>query len=339
MKLYLFRSKIPEKTTTLSEILAFHLLLQVVLSHHVVRIYRFQDQKFIMTEMRVFVIVGREKWEIPCTSATTFGQLRSSVEKKAGAVEGGMRLLHKGKSFSDESTLDQGNVIDGTKMMAMRTAKQGEAERDIEKLAALGKMEKDVLDIKGHRDRGSAAPRTTSVTSNAILGDPEVDGTSWVLLIKGNSKFRVNIELSSSVLSLKERVSSIQAIGSKSRNIRLLFKGTFLKDTVSLEDCGVKSGVSIMLLFNARHHDEKDDVVEIDSILEKLSALEEKAKSVQSQASHRLLDSVDLSVAKGDLTETTNRLQDNVQSVRTEDSRKPELLRRLEAVDDIVKSL
>ena len=280
--------------------------------------------------------MGRQILEITCTSDTTFADFQVLAEKQSGIVDGGLRFLHKGSS-SPQKTLAEVNIKDGTKIMALRSAKQVAADKDKEKLAKLRKAEKDILQLKDSSGaKGVASSSSASASGTSYVGDEKIEGASHVILIKGKLRVRVNIDMSSSVWALKEKAASFQEIGSAPRNIRLMFKGGFLKDDSSLADCTVKSGASLMVLFTARHHDEVEDAAEMSSIEGKVQELEQKAKRIRSQLEHRLLDDVDLKVAKGELEEAVNRLRDNVESVRSIDARKATLLGTLNSVQDLI---
>lgn len=294
-----------------------------------------------MSQFSVTIIMGRQKLEVECTGTMTFGELRSNVESSAGTVEGGMRLLHKGKSFPDHVTLEYAKVGPGTKMMAMRTQKQRDDEKDKEKRGKLLKDARALDTMKDDMGKSSidSGAASVAVSRNTIRGDATIEGMTSVLVIKGTAKYRVNTPLSERVYSLKEKVAAMEDIKSEARDMRLLFKGKVLQDAQTLDGQGVKDGSPVMLLFSARHHDAKDDLAEIGSIQDKISELERKARSVASKAKHRLLDDVALSLAKGELLETLNRLKDNLVSVRSEDDRRDGLEKRLAAMDDVIENL
>lgn len=294
-----------------------------------------------MTQINVMVIMGRQKWEFIGHEQMKFMELRHMVEAKAGTVEGGIRLLHKGKSLSDNETFASVNVTSGTKMMGLRTAKQREEEKNREKNAKLisNRTAMDELKDKVGKPETEGASASSSTGGRTLRGDAAIEGSDYVVLIKGKDKYRVNIDLSESVVAVKNKATSMEGIKSEARDMRLLFKGKFLQNDINLDEAGVKRGASLMLLFSARHHDAKEGFTEISSIEKKLEALEKETRAVASKANHRLLYGADLTVEKARLSEAVGTLKDNLFSVRKEDERRAELNRRLAEVEVTIEGL
>lgn len=289
-----------------------------------------------MSEITINVIKGRVAWQLSVSPEMTFAGLRKQVEEKAGAVDGGLRLLHKGKSFPDTATLLSAKVTTGTRMMALATAKQREADARKEK-AIKAKTDNAALDTMGK----SPASASSAASSPPIVvrGDPEVPGQTNVVLVKGRDKFRANVELSISVGKLKTIAAGLEGMDAAARDMKLLFKGRFLDNSSLLSECGVKNSSSIVLLFGARHHDAKDARVELNSIELEISTLEKKVHSAIAKGKSRLLDSVDLALAKGEIFELFNRLKDNLHSVQGEEERKRSLEKRIASVEPAIEEL
>ncbi|PXF49064.1 hypothetical protein BWQ96_01202 [Gracilariopsis chorda] len=301
-----------------------------------------------MSDLTITVIAGKKGWEVKVSSDITFGDLRTQIEEKEGTVAGGLRLICKGRSHPDHLKLSEVGVSTGSKMMVMRTSKQKEQEKEQEKRTKLQSDYKSLSELRAQSsviskpstDAGASSSNAKPVVREiGVLGDPQQDCVTSVILIQGKNKYRVNIEMTESVVVLKQKAAFIDGINSKASNMRLLFKGKFLKDECNLSEYGVKDGSSLMLLFNAKHHDAKDDFIEMGSIKKKLDELEAKTRSVASQAEHRLLDSVDLAVKKSELQDIFTRLRDNLSSVRSEDERRASMECQLDVVEELISRL
>lgn len=301
-----------------------------------------------MSDLTITIITGKQRWDVKASSDMTFGDLRTQIEEREGTVAGGLRLICKGKSHPDQLKLSEAGVSNGSKMMVMRTSKQKEQEKDQEKRAKLRSDFKSLSELRGQSSRISEQSADVAASSSqnkpvvkgcGILGDQKLDGVPSVLLIQGKNKYRVNIDMTESVVVLKQKAATMDGINSIASNMRLLHKGKFLKDGCSLAEYGVQDGSSLMLLFTAKHHDAKDDYIEVNSIKKKLDELEAKTKSAASQAEHRLLDSTDLAIKKSELQDVLSRLRDNLSSVRSEDERRASMERQLDVVEDLISRL
>lgn len=286
-----------------------------------------------MESIVVKIIKGKETWEVTGSPETTFGDLRKEAEARAGAVEGGLRLLHKGKSLEDRTTLAAAKVTTGTKMMALATAKQREADARIEKATKSARESAAVDRMRERSAEKSAGSASNAVPSPAtVCGDATVSGQTSVLLRKGRETFRANISLSSTVAQLKAHAAGLDGVEAQARDMKLLHKGRFLKDETSLQDCGVRDGATMLLMFGVRHHDKGEARIEMDQVEKEVGELEQKVQGVAAKARGRLLDSTDLALAKGEVLEIFERLKDNVVSVRGEDEGQKVLQERLRQV-------
>lgn len=286
-----------------------------------------------MESIVVKIIKGRETWEVTGSPETTFGDLRKEAEARSGAVEGGLRLLHKGRSLDDSTTLEAAKVSTGTKMMALTTAKQREADARIEKTA---KSVRDSVALDGMRElsaeKSAGSPSNAVPSPATVRGDAAVSGQTSVMLKKGRETFRANVSLSATVAQLKAHAAGLDGVDAQARDMKLLHKGRFLKDETLLQDCGVCDGATMLLMFGGRHHDKGDARIEMDGVEKEVGELERKVQGVAAKARGRLLDSTDLALAKGEVFEIFGRLKDNVGSVRGEDERRKVLEERLRQV-------
>lgn len=294
-----------------------------------------------MADTIIFVTVGREKLEINASGDMTFGELRRVIEGRTGSVDGGLRLVHKGTSFPDTKTLCSAGVKSRTNMMALRTKKQIDARKDMEKREKLKRDQDSAVAMKERtrtKDTGSSSESPRPL-KQVVLGDDPVDGQTSVILIKGRSKFRVNIDLSKSVASLKEKASVLDGMNGQPRDMKLLFKGKYLDDAKPLSEYDAKDGVSMMLLFSARHHDAKEDFAEVGRIEQKVAELEGKVRGLLSKVNHRFLDDVEKRIARGELEEESLRYKDNIGSVKSDDRRKPEIEAKLSEIAAMLDSV
>lgn len=282
-----------------------------------------------MSEIKVKVIKGQETVEVSINPEHTFGDLRRKAEKSFGVMEGGLRLLHKS---SESSTLSSGKVVNGTRMMALKTAKQANADDHAEK----ARRDAEATSLRQAAvSQSTTAAASTSVAASgkpATRGHPEVAGQTHVLLIKGREKFRANVELSATVGDLKRIASGLDGMNAAARDMKMLFRGV-MKDEAVLSAIGIRSGSSIMLMFGARYHDANDARAELIGIEKEVDELQERVRVTISQAKSRLLEGVDLGLANGAIHDTIQRLKDNVESVRGEEERRGALEKRLESIN------
>lgn len=294
-----------------------------------------------MEEIQITVIMGREKWAISIAKNQTFGDLRALVETKANVISGGLRLIHKGKTHSDNVILESISVTSGTKMMAMRTGKQVKDEEDKKRAAKLAADNAAALALKervGSSVASSVDKSDGEDTKSGAKGDPVTDG-SFVLLKKRTDIFRVNIEMEASIGDLKQQVAMIDGINAEPRDIRILGKGRMLTGEKSLKECGISSGSTLMILFNARHHDKQEASVQVTSITKEVNDLQAKTQSVQKKANKRLLNGVEITIARGELVDTVTRLKDNLASVRGDDERIPLLEKQLNEIEELIQNI
>ena len=292
-----------------------------------------------MDSFIVRVSKGKDIIQADGSPDMTVGALRQQVESKAGMVDGGLRLLYKGKILNDASTLESAKVISGAKMMAMATAKQREADLQAEKSV---KISQDNASLDAMRERSaegdsasasaSASASNASPTNQEVRGDAAKAGQTKVLLKKGRERFRANVELSATIGELKVHAAGLDGMNAAARDMKLLHKGRFLSDDMSLAEAGLRDGSMMMLLFGARYHDKKDAVQDMKELENEIAELEGKFKGVASKARGRLLDSTDLALAKGQVLETYERLIDNLLSIRTEEEAKKSLEHRLRQI-------
>lgn len=297
-------------------------------------------QDSAMSEIVVKIIKGRQIWDIPCLASTTFDQLRRLVEDRAEAVEGGLRLIHKGRAPGGNQSLSSVGVITGTKIMALITPMQREADVRAEKKARL-RHETGTLNELRERTNSAANSSVAEASDRpAVQGDIEVPGLTHVLLKKGRESFRVNVALSASVGELKMKVSTMNGIDAQMRDIKLLHGGRFLKDDRGvLENVGVKDGDVLMVMFGMQYHDAADARTEMGSIERETGELEALLKEVLAKRRGRLLDEAELAVEKSRVVGMLERLRDNAASVRGEDQRRRVIEGRLQKVEDDAKLL
>lgn len=264
----------------------------------------------------------------------TFNQLRKLVEEKAGTVKGGLRLLHKGRTPDGNQSLSSVGVTTGTKIMALTTPAQRDADLRAKKAARL-KQETTALDeLRGTTAAAGSASAAETVTRLAVRGDAALPGCTHVLLKKGRETFRVNITLSSTVGELKTRASGMKGIDARVQDIKLLSGGRFLgDDRAVLDECGVKDGGVLLVLFGVRYHDAADARAEMDKVERETGELEALARGVLAKKKGRLLDKAELAVERSRVVEMLERLRDNVAAVRGEDERRKNVEERLRKVD------
>lgn len=292
-----------------------------------------------MAEFTIRVIKGRERWDIPVRPQTTFAELRKEVETRADAIEGGIRLLYRGKGIADDATLESANVTAGTRLMALSTEKQHKADDRTEKRS---KAAQDSAALNAMRERRVSTAGSEGSSPNqqrSLRGDPEVSGQSNVILVKGRDKFRVNVDLSASVGDLKVIASRLDGIDASPRDMKMLFKGRFMSDAVVLSDSGIHSGSSIMLMFGARYHDGLDAKADLTEIEEECSLLEDKVRQAVAKARGRLLDTVDLALAKGEVLDMFKSLKNRIESVKGHEEQRKSLLERVAAVEPSIDEL
>lgn len=309
---------------TLQQVLDVNINRQPALVNHSV---------ITMASIVVKIIKGKDTLEVNGSPAMTFGDLRKEAEARVSAVEGGLRLLYKGKSLDDRTTLAAAKVTSGTKMMALATPKQREADARDEK-AAKAVRESAAVDAMRERstEAASASASNASPITLAVGGDAKVSGQTSVLLKKGRETFRANLALNATVGELKIHAAGLDGINAEAGDMKLLHKGRFLKDDTSLGDCGVLDGATMLLMFGVRHHDKGDARIEMEQVEKEIGELEQKVTGVAAKARGRLLDSTDLALAKGQVLENYERLKDNLVSVRGEEERRKGLEGRLRQV-------
>lgn len=291
-----------------------------------------------MSETIVKIIKGRQTWDVPCAPSLTFDQLCTLVESKAGAVKGGLRLLHKGRSPDGNQSLSSAGVAAGTKIMALITPVQRDADLRAEKAAQLKQEAMTLDELRGMATpaAGSASAAET-VVRLAVRGDEAVPDCAHVILKKGRESFRVNITLSSTVGELRRRASGVNGIDARVQDIKLLYGGRFLKnDHAVLGECGVKDGGVLMVMFGMRHHDAADAKAEIDNIERETEELEALVKGIVAKKKGRLLDGAELAVERSRIVRMLERLRDNVAAVRGEDERRSIVEGRLRKIDDSI---
>lgn len=293
----------------------------------------FPSRSVTMDSFTVRISKGKDMVEIKGSPNMTVANLRHQAESGLGMVDGGLRLLFKGKFLDDGTTLTSAKVTHGAKMMAMASAKQREADLQAKKNARSA-QDNAALDAMREQSFGkdSASASNTSSSAPAVRGDEAIAGRSHVVLKKGREVFRVNIELSRTAGELKIQAAGLQGMNAESRDMKLLHRGRFLKDETLLMEAGVREGSAIMLMFGARHHDRKDAVEDMEHLEREVEELEGKVKGFVSKARGRLLDSTDLALAKGQVLEIYERLKDNLISIRTEERHKKDLEDRLRQV-------
>ncbi|CAN8070565.1 unnamed protein product [Agarophyton chilense] len=296
------------------------------------------------SDIGVVVIVGRNRWRLQISPSATFSHLRRLVEEKESTVEHGLRLIFKGTSFPDSCALKDAAVADGAKMMAMRTSLQHQQERVEEKRALIAARQASLAHMNRHASASDAAASSSAkVPSHAnparsaadcILGDERDDAVPSVFILHRGQKYRLNVQMSDSVLSVKKNISSILRIESKPSDMRLVFNAKYLRDDVTLQQVDAKNGSSFMVFFNASHHDAVEDKRQTELIERKLVLLEAKVKTLARQAEHRLLDTVDLPLKKAELHGTVVYLRETLSLVKIYDDRRRVIEERIQAAEN-----
>lgn len=271
-----------------------------------------------MASCNLTVICGKQSVAASVFSEDKVSVLRQNVEQALGYVEDGIRLIFKGKSLSDMSTVQSCGLRDGAKLMALRTPKQLKAEREKEKQIKLKQVpssSETVLKL------------STSDTDQKpkILGDQEEPSTEFVMVKKGRDQYRVNAPKSAN--DVKKRIAVM--IGTSNwKEIRLLGAGKFLKD-----DDGVKSGSTLMMLFTAKHHDRQEEAVELKKLEEEVDQVEKRFTALQKQAARRLKDRNDILIEKSQIDQDIRRIRDNLELIQDDNHAKVQLAERLTRLD------
>lgn len=279
---------------------------------------RVQISNFEMASYNLTVICGKQSVAATVSSEDKICVLRQNVEQALGYVEDGIRLIFKGKSLSDTSTVQACGLQDGAKLMVLRTPKQLKAEREKEKQFKLQQV----------CSSSEAASNFTTFDTDQkpkILGDQEKPGTDFVVVKKGRDQYRVNAPKSAS--DVKKRIA-VMIHTSNWKEIRLLGAGKFLKD-----DDAIKSGTTLMMLFTAKHHDRQEEAVEVKKLEEEVGQIENRFTAIQKQAARRLKDRNDILFEKSQINQDIRRIRDNLELIQDNNHAKVQLAERLTRLD------
>lgn len=316
-----------------------------------------------MADVHVRIQFGRDYVEIDINSTKTFGDLRQQIEQRTGLVEGGARLLYKGKKYGDSVTLCSVGVgttskserlappkVETVNMMALKTQKQHESDRENQKLQKLGRNTAGGTAgqlggigkgaSSSSSNRGSASGDLTPVKddseshlANSVNasdrslpktiahkdcdGDAALENTTSIFVSRGRSKYRVGVDLQSDETGrdVKERLCALggEWTGWTVKDIRLLAKGRVVNDDQLLRESGVRHGDTMMALVSAKRHAAVDAARGMATLSREIQTLSQNAQSLHKRVHTRVLSTEDTIVRVEELKRECQRLRSNLE--------------------------
>lgn len=293
------------------------------------------DQTFTVT-----VSCGKARVEVQANPSESGSDFRRRVETELGFIDGGLKLLNKGKMVGDKTTLSALGVVAGSKIMGMKTGAQHAHDRDAAKLEASRQRTRELDGLKESMGKQSTteAPSSSHATKKEVViqGDEEMEGLGFVIVQKGRDRYRVNVLGGVDAVRLKDikvKVASFIA-GVYPAEVRLLYRGRVLSDdNVTLSECAVASGGTLMAMFSAPYHDRREASAQLDKLRGEVDAVERAHESVIRRVRHRLLPQDELIVVQSQLRSDVSRVRGNIEAVQGFDEDKPALLKRLDNLD------
>lgn len=317
-----------------------------------------------MANVHVRVQFGRDNVEVDISPERTFGDIRQQIEEQMGLVDEGVKLLYKGKQYGNSVTLCSVGIgasnkleqlapqkIETIKMIALRTKKQHESDKQSEKLRRLGETvnartleqfhdaEKDsrhsafTSSSRGSSSHSAADkadsgfPHASSVgachdgppkptTTVDFNNDGLPENMSSIFVSRGRNKYRIGVDLEGKETggNVKERLCAMggEWTGWTVKDIRLLAKGRVVSDDQILQDLGVRHGDTMMVLVSPSRHAAVDAAREMTTLSREIQTLSISSQSLRKRVRSRVLSPEDAIVQVEELKRECERLRSNL---------------------------
>lgn len=317
-----------------------------------------------MANVHVCVQFGRDNVEVEISPERTFGDIRQKIEQQMGLVDGGVKLLYKGKQYGNSVTLCSVGIgasnkpeqlapqkIEKTKMMALRTKKQHESDKQNEKLRRLSETVNTRTVGQSHdaekgsqhsaftsSNQGSSShpagdkadsgfPHASSVdachngpSNPATIANSSNDGIpdnmSSIFVSRGRNKYHVGVDLEGKETggNVKERLCALggEWTGWTVNDIRLLAKGKVVSDNQILQDLGVRHGDTMMVLVSPSRHAAVDAAREMTTLSREIQTLSQSSQTLRKRVRTRVLSTEDAIVQIEELKRECERLRSNL---------------------------
>ena len=303
--------------------------------------------------MRILVTGLGGRHELTVEATVTVRGVKELLEASADLEPAQMKILVKGKCPGDDATLADLGLIDGAKLMLMRsqlgttkqigqagsssspdqTASWLHAGAKVLYRSAEGALEHAHVRAV-HTDDPSApyytievdgAERQTSAErllrrDDGSVADvetvpPAEAGTGSVALtvVQGRRQLRLRCEPTSSIGELKRSLISL-VDGGSAASMRLLVKGKEAHDGSTVEALGLAAGGKLMLLFRAGHHRSVESAAVVRDCAVHLANLRERVTSTRHKITKRLLCGAEALGELGALSDEVAKLTQDVQN-------------------------
>lgn len=302
-----------------------------------------EERNGAMDDVHVRVQFGKDYFEVDISLEGTFGDIRKQTETKMGLVDGGVKLLYKGKKYGDSVTLKSIGMGASTRsakspspkigpinMMAMRTNLQHENDKQSQRQQKLSEK-----DHKKPVDPESRPPHTSSVNESHQLRsmvtsvsstDADSQNATSVVVSHGRHKYRihVNLEGGDTGRDIKERLCALggRLAGWFPDHVRLLAKGRIVKDDQVLRDMGVRYGDAMMAIDSAERHASVQAAQEVTTLTSKIQTFSENVGSLDKRMRTRVLSTQEAIVQVEELKRECERLRSHfcITASRSKDS-------------------
>lgn len=270
--------------------------------------------------------------QVQASPSDSGAALRRRVESELKFVDGGVRLLYKGRALTDGCSLSSAGVTSRSKLMALKTGCQHAHDRHLATQKQQEQTRNELNKKTTYSSSSSSVSPRPSVSTSMTHGDEEFPNMPYVTVQKGKNQYRVNVVDgmdTGRVDTLKVRLASFLP-GVQARDIKLLCRGRVLDSQSVLGECGVRSGQTVMAMFNARHHDRMEACEQLEKARSELEQLEKTHAKVTRRIEHRLVPQDELVVVQAQVRRDVDRVRDNVEAVQGFADEKPMLLKRLD---------
>lgn len=278
--------------------------------------------------LKLKVAFGRESFAYNGTAASTWSDVISIVETSAGIEAGGLRLIFRGKTVVPSETLGSSGVKNGSRLMALKTAKQHSTERSLARFEKAKETAAEVEELKDATRSKESSDSTGGVASSRhqVFGDevPSSESDFYVKVTCSGKTYCVKVEpdalTSYTVADLKARLREMCGVEPRHQNLICAGKRNISDSDRLLEDLHVKRGGHMMLLAKEERHKMMETRMDFETLCHRVEVMQQGISKVERRVRGRLVsDFAELVAAIAPLESEHSNLSRNLAVLRVDD--------------------